>query len=127
MSYNKTYLRKISILLVDAVWICAAVYLAYLIRFDFQIPKYYSNQVANFWLIFILIRLVSFYFLGLYRSLWQYFGLNDVTTLIKGISLGTVLVMIIDYFRNYGIGIWAGAHFSKYPHRRIERRRTFQC
>ncbi len=108
----KRYLYKVLWLATDAVLVIGACWLAYLIRFDFKVPLYYQDQLYKFLLIFFLIRLTSFYYCGFYRSIQRYFSLTDAYGLIKAVSLGTILVMVIDYFRNYGIGITIAGLFA---------------
>ncbi|MFP3913165.1 MAG: hypothetical protein ACLFUT_13915 [Desulfobacteraceae bacterium] len=59
----------------DAVFVALSLYLAYLLRFDGNIP---ASQFKNFvsilpWV--IPIKLTAFFFFGLYKGMWRYTGI----------------------------------------------------
>jgi FlaA1/EpsC-like NDP-sugar epimerase len=75
-----------------ALW-AAAVLLAFLLRFDFEIPPSYAKLLA-FWLPVLLgCRIVAFHRYGLFRGLWRYTGARDLISIVKATTIGTVLLI----------------------------------
>src|SRR5437588_10316758 len=61
---------------------CAALYCAYLLRFDGHIPPGHA-YVMWFWIMFLpVVRVASLYAFGCYHAIWRYFSLNDATLMI---------------------------------------------
>lgn len=104
---NRRYGYKIQALTVvlDAFLVSVALYFSYLIRFDFDIWAEYQIQVLEVLPIFVLVRITALYYLGGYRGIWKYTGLNDLLAVSKGILVGTLLLAFINYFRNTTIGL----------------------
>jgi UDP-GlcNAc:undecaprenyl-phosphate GlcNAc-1-phosphate transferase len=91
---NVTYKKKLFEVLLDLVLITLAYWISYLIRFE---GVSYADNFDTFLKslpIIIVCQLLSFYLAGVYRGIWQYVGLRDVISYIKGVSLGTFLVVM---------------------------------
>ena len=84
--------RAIFFLVVDAILISLSIYVAFLLRFDGQIP---SNYLANFW-VFILLALVAkipiLYLQKLYRISWSYVSIQELLSVFKGVTYGSLLL-----------------------------------
>jgi len=85
-------------------------YAAYVIRFDQDLPAYYPSFVQSLPIV-IACQLLSFYLVGVYRGIWQYISLGDLSTYAKGIALGvlgSVGVLVYVYrFTGYSRGVFA--------------------
>ena len=90
ITLNKNYLF---ILLVDALLLVAAAYAAYLVRFDFDIPERHWLLLKRLLPLALAIKLVTFYFLGLYKGMWRYTSIADLFNIIKAASLSSLLVI----------------------------------
>jgi UDP-GlcNAc:undecaprenyl-phosphate GlcNAc-1-phosphate transferase len=91
--------RRIVEVLIDFILICLSYYSAYLLRFEGKV------SVANLSLIkeslpwIIIIRLICFSYFGLYRGVWRYIGITDLTSIFKAVSLSSILsVMFLTLF-----------------------------
>lgn len=104
-----TYKRRIFEVLLDLCLIPIAYYLAYVIRFDREFPIYQQLFIQSLPIV-IACQLVSFFIMGIYRGIWQYFGVSDVTTYLKGLALGTVtsvIALVYMYrFEGYSRGVF---------------------
>ena len=82
-------LKRISFfLLSDIIISLFTLYLAYNLRFNFQIP---SNFIDNFFSIFIILfsmKILVFVYFRLYRTAWRFFSLHEV----KKILLAHIIV-----------------------------------
>ena len=56
---------------IDVCVIALALWTALLIRFDGEIPAVYLQALTTAAPLLIIVRLVTFYLFGLYRSLWR--------------------------------------------------------
>jgi FlaA1/EpsC-like NDP-sugar epimerase len=104
-SHHRSYFTKVATVFGDAALIAAALGGAYLIRFDFLIWQEYQAQLVRLLPIVIMVRLSALYHTGGYRTLWKYTSLSDVIRLFQGVVVGSVLLVVINYFRNYPLGV----------------------
>ena len=59
-------------LLTDAVLVSLAYFYAYLLRFDAAIPPKYFTGLAKTVIWIVPLRLLTFYYFGLYRGMYRY-------------------------------------------------------
>lgn len=90
------WIRKLAMLLIDAMLLCIALYFAYLLRFDGetgQTANYYSTFSHTFH--FLGIYLVAFAIGGVYDILWRYAGGSEVMrlALISGAACAVCVVL----------------------------------
>ena len=102
-----TYKKKLFEVLLDLILIPLAYWSSYLIRFEGS--AYGANLPIFFKSLPIVVacQFLSFFFLGIYRGIWQYAGMRDVITYIKAITAGTVLSALVI------LGIYRFASFSR--------------
>ena len=81
-------LRKnfIVVFLVDILLLAAAMIGAYLVRFEFSIPPNFLSLMLSMLPWALLIKLVCFYYFGLYRGMWRYTSISDLINIIKASS-----------------------------------------
>jgi len=90
--------RRLIVFLCDAVQITLALYLAFLLRFDFTIPQ---EQQGLFWeclFVVIVVKPLVFVLTGFYNSLWRYASLQDAVEILKGVALSSVLAVLTVLF-----------------------------
>lgn len=92
------YIRLIVLGLIDIVLINVAFYGALYLRFDGVIPANYFESYKNLIVVFTIILLASFYFLGLYNRLWQYASIGELFSVIMAVTLGTTANAAFVYF-----------------------------
>ena len=82
----------------DAFIAVASLYLAFLLRFDFDIPE---NEIKLFFSLSPLIifcRISSYYFFNFYSRLWKYSTFEDLIIIIQSVSVGSILIFISTFF-----------------------------
>ena len=79
-------------LLLDAVLLLMAHFSAYLLRFEFSLDPPQWAQFWSAWYWIILIKLVCFYFFGLYRGMWRYTSLVDLKKVFVAAVTSSLLV-----------------------------------
>lgn len=90
----KTYSKKILLLTIDAVFICLAVYIALIFRFDGKIPEQYIQIFKNTFIYITLIEVIVYYFFGLYKSLWNYASIDELIQVFFATAVGTVGIFV---------------------------------
>jgi FlaA1/EpsC-like NDP-sugar epimerase len=86
------------IMLADALIFVMALVVAYLCRFDFDVVPVYRDQILQLLPIFLSIKLVSYFLLGLYGGMWRYTSLIDLVQLSKASLLSILPITTIVYF-----------------------------
>jgi len=79
-------------------------WLAFLLRFDEDIPSQQWDLFAAMLPLLLVIRAFTFYLFRLYDGLWRYTSLWDVRDL--ALSIGTSTILFAGTIR-YGMGLWS--------------------
>ncbi|MFA7403365.1 MAG: nucleoside-diphosphate sugar epimerase/dehydratase [Pelobacteraceae bacterium] len=83
--------RRLIVFVCDLILISVALYLAFLMRFDFSIPE---MQMSLFWeclLVVLVIKPLVFIVAGFYTSLWRYASIQDAFEILKAVCMSSVL------------------------------------
>ena len=64
---------------------------AFLLRFDFSIPRRFQQHLAYALCVWVLSKIVAFHLLGLDRGWWRYVSIPDLVRLAAGNVLGSAL------------------------------------
>lgn len=106
---NVTYKRRIFEVFLDLWLLTIAYYLAYVIRFDREFPIHQGLFLRSLPIV-IAAQMASFFIVGVYRGVWRYFTLPDLSTYVKGVALGTlssVLLLVYLYrFEGFSRGVF---------------------
>lgn len=100
------YKLKVAFLIAfDACLAIVSLYLAFLLRFDFDVPE---NEIKLFFSLpplIIFCRLSSYYFFSFYSRLWKYSTLEDLIVIIQAVSVGSILIFVSTFFYDGFISI----------------------
>ena len=91
--------KRIIVITSDALLTLCSYGLAYLLRFNFSIPEVYYQKWLESLPSLILIRLLCFYFFGLYSGVWRYASMTDLVKILKAITLSSFLFVSFITFR----------------------------
>ncbi len=85
-------------LLMDALLVNLGIILAFYLRFQGNLPQFNFRAYTNLFLVITVIQLFAFYVYGLYekerpQELW-----TVVSSVVKAVSLGTVLIVSVTFF-----------------------------
>jgi UDP-GlcNAc:undecaprenyl-phosphate GlcNAc-1-phosphate transferase len=89
------YKRQIVEILIDFILITVAYISAYLLRYEGTISEQNLQLITKSLPILLLAQLASFYYFGLYKKIWRYYGLSDGVTIFKSVTLGTLITVVI--------------------------------
>ena len=90
--------RREFLVSLDIVAIAISFFGAFLLRFDFTIPAEYNNFYWVWLPVIIVVKLVTFNFLGLYRGIWRYTSLWDLLNISKAVTGSSVTIIILFGF-----------------------------
>ena len=96
------YKRRMFEVVLDTCLISIAYYISYVLRFaeEFR-PVNYGLFIQSLPLV-IASQLCGLFLAGIYRGVWRYITLTDVTTYVKGVLLGTVgTVLVLLYLYRF--------------------------
>ncbi|MBC2704177.1 nucleoside-diphosphate sugar epimerase/dehydratase [Desulfobacula sp.] len=98
------------IFFLDLILFSAALFSAYLIRFEFILDRYYFAQVLSLLPIVLVVKATAFLFMGLYKGMFRYTGIPDLWKLCKATVLSTLVLMaiilIVHRFQGYSRGVF---------------------
>ncbi|MBP1695152.1 MAG: glycosyl transferase [Deltaproteobacteria bacterium] len=81
--------------MIDTASISLAYYTAFLLRFEGSIPppmkKYYLSTIP----LILIVRMVSFYLLGIYEGPWRHIGVADFLKILRASVLGCLATALI--------------------------------
>ena len=83
-------------LILDIIAIISSLFLSYLLRFDFQIPVEFINDIFNLSIIYIFSKLSINIFYNVYSGLWRFTSLPDLINIVKSNSIGTMLAIVVS-------------------------------
>ncbi|MCH7755331.1 polysaccharide biosynthesis protein [candidate division KSB1 bacterium] len=81
----------------DLILILSSYILAYQLRFDWSVP---ANEYLIFFKSFafvLILRVITFYYSGLYKNLWKYVGIKELLSIIAASAISSVLIIAIVF------------------------------
>jgi FlaA1/EpsC-like NDP-sugar epimerase len=94
----------------DIVLFSAALFLAYLVRFEFTLTRFLLAQIFFLLPLVLVVKSGAFFFLGLYKGMFRYTGVSDLWKLCKATVLSTLVLMtimlIVHRFEDYSRGVF---------------------
>ncbi|HBI15686.1 MAG TPA: polysaccharide biosynthesis protein [Desulfobulbaceae bacterium] len=82
----------------DLIWVPVVLAAAYYLRFNLDtIPVPYRPSLIRLIAIAVPVQAVIFWVFGLYRALWRFASIPDLVRIIKGVGLGILLIVLIDF------------------------------
>ena len=82
--------RRLVEILADFSAVSIAYVLAYLLRFEGVLSGDLQQLILQSLPIILFVKITCFTGCGLYRGMWRYFGLSDIMTIFKAVTLGSV-------------------------------------
>ena len=95
---NKTYNKSRNIFaffLVDICLVLGALFIAFLLRFDFSVPENIIENLFTYIPVILFAKLTSFFIFGLYRGMWRYTSISDFISIVQASSFGSLLSLAI--------------------------------
>ncbi len=82
----------------DLLWILAAVWLAFWLRFNLgDIPSTYVPVLQLLIWVGLPVQAAFFWYFGLYRGIWRFASLPDLLRILQSVVLGTLVTFIVMF------------------------------
>ena len=98
-------IRRIIALSHDLVVAIAAWWLAYLFRFNFEIPPDYMAAMQQTLPWVISVQAIVFFLFGLYRGVWRYASLPDLRRILLAVLAAMAVVPMILFLLQILVGV----------------------
>lgn len=97
--FYKKHREKVQMIL-DLFIVCFSFVLAYWTKLDFQFDLGHISFNNLVFYMFIVLAIYIFYFIifGIYRSLWKYVGIVEMSRLALANVLASLTIMVVTYF-----------------------------
>ena len=82
----------------DTTAVLGSWWLAFLLRFDFGVPPEELPHFLGAMAVVLVIRILAFSYFGLYRGIWRYASLTDLTSLMKAVGYSQVFIVALILF-----------------------------
>ncbi|MEX2577580.1 MAG: nucleoside-diphosphate sugar epimerase/dehydratase [Verrucomicrobiales bacterium] len=105
---NSLIIRRSLGFIFHLVGMVACYYLAFLIRFDFQLEEQFARSFRETLGVVVIVFLILIVVFKLYQGLWRFFTFRDCVVTAAVLALGTLLVMGVVFLRT-------GGEFLHYP------------
>ena len=105
MSLHNPNKRQIIAMTHDLVVAIAAWWLAYLFRFNFDIPLDHMVVLKQALLWVIPIQVTAFLVYGLYRGVWRYASLPDLRRILLAVLTATAVVPLMLFLLQIPVGV----------------------
>jgi FlaA1/EpsC-like NDP-sugar epimerase len=98
MGKDPAFFRRVTVAALDAAAFAASFGLAFLLRFDFQVPpEVWPAFFKTVWLV-LGLRFAAFSYFGAYHGLWRYASISDLSTLFKGMAASQIVLVAAVFF-----------------------------
>jgi UDP-GlcNAc:undecaprenyl-phosphate GlcNAc-1-phosphate transferase len=105
-----TYKRQLAMIVLDLGLVAFSYYIGYRLRFDGNEFPYYFNIFLKSLPVIIPIKLIVFYFSGIYKGFWRYLSTRDVFLYIRSSTLATILAIsgatLLYRFEDFSKGVF---------------------
>lgn len=98
ISTNFLYKKRILHILVDLLLVALVYYFSYLIRFEGNIARSDMKLFVVSMPIIIFFKIICLYWFNVYKIESRYFSIPDGLNILKGVSLGSILTIILLTF-----------------------------
>ncbi|MBU2574727.1 MAG: polysaccharide biosynthesis protein [Elusimicrobia bacterium] len=89
------------VLALDSGAVLVSWWLAFQLRFDFAIPDKEWPHFLNAAAVILVARIIAFSYFGLYRGIWRYASLADLTSIIKAVGYSQVFIVALILFMQH--------------------------
>lgn len=82
----------------DLVAAIAAWFVAYWLRFNFDIPEFFVRSMFESWPWVVAVQALVFLMVGLYRGIWRYASMADLYRIVLAAGLSAMAIAMVMVF-----------------------------
>ncbi|HZH34545.1 MAG TPA: nucleoside-diphosphate sugar epimerase/dehydratase [Pyrinomonadaceae bacterium] len=91
------FMRRPVQLILDLLVLAAAFLFAYLLRFDFQIPRYFLENALDQLPFVVLVQFLTLFLVGGYALIWRYISIEDVKFFLRAALTSALILLLIRF------------------------------
>ncbi len=95
--------KSFFLLILDAFIVGCTPYIALFIRFEGNVQPEYLIKMLHYLPFIIAVRLLTFYFFGLYNRLWRYASINELISIFVAVTISSVVIVPTMMWMGAGI------------------------
>lgn len=95
------HIKQILLITLDVLFVNAAIFAGYYIRFSWDIPQAYLRIYFKSFIAISVIMVVCFCIFKLYQSIWRYASIDELMSVIVAVSVGTGLSYVYGLMVGY--------------------------
>ncbi|MEG0641867.1 MAG: polysaccharide biosynthesis protein, partial [Clostridium sp.] len=99
------HVNQIIFAILDVIFVNAAIFAAYFVRFSWSIPQANLNIYYKSFIPISIIMLLSFWFFRLYKSVWRYASIIELMYVIMAVAVGALASLIYGIMVGYRLPI----------------------
>ena len=84
--------RSIFFLFGDLLLIALGLFLAFLIRFEGEIPAVFMGDFPKYYAVLVAVKIPIFYLFGLYRMTWRYVSFKELLAVIQAVTMSSLFL-----------------------------------
>jgi len=96
-----SFKRMLFFAVLDIILFGLAFYLSFLLRFEGAIPANYHWLILIYLPLFLIVKVLMFYFLQIYRFSWSYVGFYELLKVFKAQTFSSFVISTIVFFLSY--------------------------
>jgi FlaA1/EpsC-like NDP-sugar epimerase len=96
--------KRLWLMAIDILLLNLALGGAFALRFEGNVPAVFTSNYFSIAFFVTLIRVSAFLYLGVYKGVWRYVGMTDLLTILKAISLGSIIILAATWAVVPGLG-----------------------
>jgi FlaA1/EpsC-like NDP-sugar epimerase len=100
---RKSNIRTAMAIVHDVVAVVLAWILAYLLRFNFDLPANFNSEMQQTLLWVVPLQVAVFWKFGLYRGIWRYASLNDLRRIVLAVLLAASVIPFVLWMLRSGL------------------------
>jgi FlaA1/EpsC-like NDP-sugar epimerase len=100
---RKSNIRTAMAMVHDVVAVVLAWILAYLLRFNFDLPANFNSEMQQTLLWVVPLQVAVFWKFGLYRGIWRYASLNDLRRIVLAVLLAASVIPFVLWMLRSGL------------------------
>lgn len=98
MIHMNRHVNQILLAILDVIFVNAAIFASYLVRFSWEIPDVYLDTYYKSFIPVSIIMIISFWFFRLYKSVWRYASITELMYIIMAVAVGSFGSLIYGVF-----------------------------
>jgi UDP-GlcNAc:undecaprenyl-phosphate/decaprenyl-phosphate GlcNAc-1-phosphate transferase len=111
LALDISYKRRVLEVLLDFVLIVVSYYLAYGLRFEFELPRVMLTRFEQSLPVVVAMTMAAFFYQGVYRGYWSYVSTEDLLKYVTACALAVLLsvlsIVLLHRFDGYPRSVFA--------------------